>query len=176
MSNVQLDKVHSSVSFQIKHMMVSKAKGEFKNFDVDFKGDFNHLEDAEVKVTIDINSLDTNNDDRNGHLKSADFFDVENYPEIVFESTSIKQIDNEEYEVTGNLTIKDVTREITFKVNFNGMAKNPMGGNMIAGVDVEGKINREDYGLTWNAALETGGFLIGKDVKLFASFEFIVQE
>ncbi|MFC4389015.1 YceI family protein [Gracilibacillus marinus] len=175
MTTVKLDKVHSGLNFQVKHMMVSKAKGEFQDFDVDFNGDFNDLENASVKVTIKVDSIETNNDDRNGHLKSGDFFDVENYPTITFESTSIKKVSDDEFEVTGNTTVKDTTRVETFKVEYNGMAKDPMAGHMVAGVDLDGKINREDYGLTWNAALETGGVLIGKDVKLHGSFEFIIE-
>lgn len=115
------------------------------------------------------------NEDRDNHLRSGDFFDVENYPVITFVSESIKKVSDDDYEVTGKLTIRNVTRTETFKVEFNGQSKNPLDGSIVAGFDVEGKINREDYGLTWNAALETGGFLIGKDVKLFGSFEFVIS-
>ncbi|TFB14141.1 polyisoprenoid-binding protein [Filobacillus milosensis] len=176
MANVQLDKVHSAINFTVKHMMVSKAKGEFQDFDVDFQGDINNLEDSKVKVTVDVNSIETNNEDRNGHLKSGDFFDAENHPHIVFESTSVRKLSESSFEVTGDLTIRGTTNQETFKVEFNGMAKDPMGGNMVAGFDVEGSLNREDYGLTWNAALETGGVLIGKEVNLTAGLEFVVEE
>jgi|SRR5690625_1474771 len=175
MANVQLDKVHSTINFQIKHLMVSRAKGEFKEFDVDFQGDFNDLDNSKVKVTIDASSVNTNNEQRDGHLKSPDFFDIENYPNITFESTSVKK-DGDDYVVTGDLTINDVTKEVSFNVEFGGIVKEPMAGNMVAGVDVEGKINREDFGLTWNAPLETGGVLLSKDVKIIASFEFVVEQ
>ncbi|PKR78416.1 hypothetical protein CEY16_01270 [Halalkalibacillus sediminis] len=175
MSTLALDKVHSAVNFTVKHMMVSKAKGEFQEFDVAFSGDFNDLENASVTAKIDVSSIETNNEDRNGHLKSEDFFNTEQYPEITFESTSIKKLNDTDYEVTGDLTIRDVTNQATFKVEYNGTAKDPMEGNTIAGFDVEGSINREAYGLTWNAPLETGGVLIGKDVKVTAGFEFVVQ-
>jgi polyisoprenoid-binding protein YceI len=175
MTTFQLDKVHSSISFQVKHMMVAKAKGEFTEFDVEVEGDVNQLESSRVKVTIQAASIDTKNEDRDNHLRSADFFDVENYPTITFISDSVKKVSDNEYEVTGQLTIKDVTKTETFKVEFNGQSKNPMTGSIIAGFDVEGKINREEYGLTWNAVLETGGFLIGKEVKIFGSFEFVVS-
>ncbi|KZM53371.1 MAG: polyisoprenoid-binding protein [Bacillaceae bacterium] len=175
MANFQLDKVHSSISFQVKHLMVSKAKGEFTQFDVEVDGDVDQLESAKVKVTIQASSIDTKNEDRDNHLRSGDFFDVENYPVITFVSESIKKVSDDDYEVTGKLTIRNVTRTETFKVEFNGQSKNPLDGSIVAGFDVEGKINREDYGLTWNAALETGGFLIGKDVKLFGSFEFVIS-
>ncbi|WP_188205599.1 YceI family protein [Alkalibacillus aidingensis] len=176
MANVTLDKVHSAVNFQVKHMMVSKAKGEFQNFDVDFTGDINDLQSANVKATIYTDSIDTNNEDRNGHLKSEDFFNVEQYPEITIESKLVKKINDSEYEIVADVTIKGVTNEETFKVEANGVAKDPMSGSMVAGFDVEGSINREDYGLTWNAPLETGGVLIGKEVKLQASFEFVIEE
>ncbi|ASS89584.1 YceI family protein [Aeribacillus pallidus] len=175
MAKFQLDKVHSSISFQVKHLMVSKAKGEFTQFDVEVDGDVDQLESAKVKVTIQASSIDTKNEDRDNHLRSGDFFDVENYPIITFVSESIKKVSDDDYEVTGKLTIRNVTRTETFKVEFNGQSKNPLDGSIVAGFDVEGKINREDYGLTWNAALETGGFLIGKDVKLFGSFEFVIS-
>ncbi|MGG3846006.1 YceI family protein [Aeribacillus composti] len=175
MANFQLDKVHSSISFQVKHLMVSKAKGEFTQFDVEVDGDVDQLESAKVKVTVQASSIDTKNEDRDNHLRSGDFFDVENYPVITFVSESIKKVSDDDYEVTGKLTIRNVTRTETFKVEFNGQSKNPLDGSFVAGFDVEGKINREDYGLTWNAALETGGFLIGKDVKLFGSFEFVIS-
>ncbi|RCW72027.1 YceI family protein [Saliterribacillus persicus] len=176
MTTVKLDKVHSGLNFQVKHMMVSKAKGEFQEFDVDFKGDFDNLENAQVTVTVDVASIETNNEDRNGHLKSGDFFDVESYPNITFVSKSVKKISEEDYELTGDLTIKGVTNEETLKVEYNGKAKDPMAGHMVAGVDIEGKINREKYGLTWNAPLETGGVLIGKDVKIHGGLEFVIEE
>ncbi len=109
-------------------------------------------------------------------MKSEDFFNVEKYPNITFVSKNIKKSGDSEYQVTGDLTIKDVTKEETFTVEYNGKAKDPMQGNTIAGADVEGKINHEDYGLTWNAPLETGGVLIGKDVKSSGGFEFVVEE
>ncbi|MFC4401718.1 YceI family protein [Gracilibacillus xinjiangensis] len=176
MTNVKLDKVHSALNFQVKHMMVSKAKGEFQDFDIDFNGDFDNLENASIKVTVNVASIETNNEDRNGHLKSGDFFDVENYPTITFQSKSVSKVSDSEFKVTGDLTIKGVTNEETFTVDYNGKAKDPMSGNIVAGADVEGKINREDYGLTWNAALETGGVLIGKEIKLSGSFEFAIEE
>ncbi|WP_102347797.1 YceI family protein [Bacillus sp. Marseille-P3661] len=175
MTTFKLDKVHSGVAFQVKHMMVAKAKGEFKNFDVQVNGDLENLEGLTIAATIDAASISTNNDDRDGHLRSGDFFDVENYPTITIKGQSIKMISDEEYELTAQVTIKDVTNTEKFIVEFNGTSKNPMDGSTVTGFDVEGKINREDYGLTWNAALETGGFLIGKDVKLSANFEFVVE-
>lgn len=174
MSIFTLDKAHSGIGFQVKHMMVSKVKGEFKNFDVVVEGDINNLEALKINATIDVTSISTNNADRDGHLRTGDFFDAENYQAIKIEGQSIKKISDDEYELTALVTIKDVTNTEKFTVEFSGVSKNPMDGSTVTGFDVEGKINREDYGLTYNAALETGGFLIGKDVKLSANFEFVV--
>ncbi|MFY4775345.1 YceI family protein [Metabacillus sp. RGM 3146] len=176
MTALKLDKVHSDVNFQIKHMMVSKSKGSFTNFDVEFNGDLNNLEASDVKVTIDAASINTGNADRDGHLKSGDFFETEKYPNMTFVSKSIRKLTDEEYEVTGDFTIKDVTKTETLKAEYNGTSKNPMDGSTVTGFDVEGKINREDYNLTWNAALETGGVLVGKEVKFTCNFEFVVEE
>src|SRR5690554_4421927 len=176
MATFKLDSVHSGVAFQIKHLMVAKVKGEFKDFDVQLDGDLNNLEALKIDVTVAAASIDTNNEDRDGHLRSADFFEVENYPSIKIVGDSIKKVSDNEYELTANVTIKDVTNKEKFLVEFNGTSKNPMDGSVVTGFDVEGKINREDYGLTWNAPLETGGVLVGKDVKLQANFEFVVEE
>ncbi|MCD7035851.1 YceI family protein [Metabacillus sp. GX 13764] len=176
MATLTLDKVHSDVIFQIKHMMVSKAKGAFTDFDVEFTGDPDDLASASVKAAIKTASIDTGNADRDGHLKSGDFFEAEKYPEITFASKSIKKVSDDKFEVTGDFTIKDVTKTETFHVTYNGTAKNPMDGSMVAGFDVEGRVNREDYGLTWNAALETGGVLVGKEVKFTGNFEFAIKE
>ncbi|WP_347551423.1 YceI family protein [Pseudalkalibacillus hwajinpoensis] len=176
MSTLTLDKVHSSLDFQIKHMMVSKAKGEFKEFDVDFNGDLDNLTAANIKVTIAVTSIDTGNEDRDGHLRSGDFFEAEEYPNMVFESKSITKKSDDEYEVTGDFTIKGVTNEETFIVEYNGKSKSPLDGSTVAGFDVAGKVNREAYGMTYNAAMETGGFLLGKDVKFEGNFEFVVAE
>ncbi len=171
-----LDKVHSGIGFQVKHMMVSKTKGEFTDFDVKIEGDLNNLEASKWTINIDSASINTNNKDRDNHLRSSDFFDAENYPKINFVSESIKKISEDEYEITGLLTIKEVTNTETFQVEFNGTSKSPMDGSIIAGFDGEGKVNRETYGLTWNAPLETGGVLVGKNVKLNVNFEFILSE
>ncbi|MFA9556570.1 YceI family protein [Evansella sp. AB-rgal1] len=175
MTTFTLDKVHSGVGFQVKHMMIAKAKGEFTDFDVKVEGDLENLEGLNIQVTVDPSSIDTKNDDRDGHLRSADFFDVDNFKSIKIVSKSISKVSANEYELTADVTIKDVTNTEKFTVEFNGTSKNPMDGSTVTGFDVEGKLNREAYGLTWNAPLETGGVLVGKEVKLSANFEFIVE-
>lgn len=176
MSTLTLDKVHSTLDFQIKHMMVSKAKGEFKNFEVNFNGDLNDLESSQITLTIPVKSIHTGNEDRDGHLRSGDFFQADQYPNMIFESKTIKKVSDDEYEVTGDFTIKGVTNEETFTVEYNGTSKSPLDGSTVAGFDVSGKVNREAYGMKYNAAMETGGMLLGKDVKFEGNLEFIVSE
>ncbi|GGB09519.1 polyisoprenoid-binding protein [Macrococcus hajekii] len=170
MTNFKLDPVHSSVAFSIKHLMVSKVKGEFTSFDGELTGDANDTSSLQLKGSVKVDSIDTRNADRDGHLKSADFFDAEQYPEITFVSKSIT-----DSTITGDLTIKGETHEETFDVQHNGVSKNPMTDGEVTGVIVKGKINREKYGITWNQALETGGVMVGKDVDFEVGAEFTIE-
>lgn len=165
-----LDPSHSEVTFKVKHLMISNVKGEFKSFDVDVQGD--DLETAKVKVTIDAASINTNNADRDTHLKSGDFFEVEKFPTIVFESTGVTKEDDDEYIMTGNLTIRDVTKPVELEIEPGGSSKDPW-GNEKYGYSVEGKIDRNEFGLTWNAALETGGVLVSDTVKFYAEIQMV---
>ncbi|QBK25105.1 YceI family protein [Ureibacillus thermophilus] len=166
-----IDKAHSEIGFEVRHMMVSKVRGHFESYEAEIEADdLTDLTNGKVSFTFDVASINTKLADRDNHLKSADFFDVEKYPTITFKSTEVKKKDDDEYEVTGDLTIKDVTKPVTFKVEFNGKGKNPWGVE-VYGFEAEAKINREDFGLTWNAMLETGGVLVGKDVKIKAALE-----
>ncbi|MGP4077652.1 YceI family protein [Halobacillus sp. K22] len=176
MSTLTLDQAHSAIDFQIKHMMVSKAKGEFTDFNIEVNGDFTDLESAKITATIPVQSIDTGNEDRDNHLRAGDFFEAETYPNMVFESKSIQKVDDDEYKITGDFTIKGVTNEETFNVEYNGTSKSPLDGSTVAGFDVTGRVNREAYGMTYNAAMETGGLMLGKDVKFEGNFEFIVSE
>ncbi|WP_215143338.1 YceI family protein [Exiguobacterium qingdaonense] len=166
----QVDPAHSSITFTVKHMMISKVKGEFKEFEIKANGDPSNLSDANVKVTIQAASIDTNNADRDNHLRSGDFFNAEEHPHILFQSTSFRSKGDGEFELTGDLTIRGTTRQETFEVEYEGSAKDPW-GNMKYAFSGEGSLNREDYGLTWNQALEAGGVLVDKKVK----FEFELQ-
>lgn len=167
-----LDPTHSEITFKVKHLMISNVKGEFKNFSATVEGE--NFESAKINTSIDAASVFTNNTDRDNHLKSADFFDAENFKELTFEGTSFKKVDDDEYKLTGLLTIKGVSKEITFDVEFGGMNKDPW-GNEKAGFSLEGKINRKDWGLNWNAALESGGVLVSEDVKIQAEVQFVKQ-
>ncbi|MEN2766647.1 YceI family protein [Ornithinibacillus xuwenensis] len=165
-----VDKGHSSLEFTVKHMMMSKVKGVFTEFDATVEADVNDLTDAKIEFTVDLSSIDTRKEDRDNHLRSADFFDVENYPNMTFVATNIKKTDENEYDVTGDLSIHGVTKPVTFEVTVEGVHKDPW-GNEVAGFSGEGKLNRKEFGLVWNAALETGGVLVGEDVKINIELE-----
>ncbi|MBS4202239.1 polyisoprenoid-binding protein [Bacillus sp. FJAT-49732] len=165
-SKWNLDNAHSNVDFSVKHMMVSKVKGSFNDFSADIVVDATDLTTGNISFTIDVASIDTRNTDRDNHLRSADFFETEKYPNLTFTSTNIVKKGEDEYAVTGDVSLHGVTKPETFTVTFEGLAKDPMSGAEKAGFSVEGKIKRSDYGLTWNAALETGGVLVGDDIKV----------
>ncbi|MDZ5783058.1 YceI family protein [Marinococcus luteus] len=171
-----VDPVHSEIGFSVKHMMISKAKGTFDKFDATLKVDVEDLTDAEIEVVIDVASINTSDENRDGHLRSADFFDAENYPNMTFVGKEIKKTGESEYDVTGDLTIKGTTKEVTVDVTFEGQSKDPMSGNIVAGFSGETTINRKEFGLTWNATLETGGVLVGEDVKINIEMELHKQD
>lgn len=167
-----LDPTHSELTFKVKHMMITNVKGEFKTFSVEVDGE--NIFKSPLSVTVDASSINTNSTDRDGHLRSADFFDVENHRELSFKSTSFKQKDDDEYELKGVLTIKGISKEVALEVEFGGISKDPW-GNEKAGFSVEGKINRKDWGLNWNAALETGGVLVSEEVRISGEIQFVKQ-
>ncbi|MBL1232559.1 MAG: polyisoprenoid-binding protein [Flavobacteriales bacterium] len=167
-----LDPTHSELIFKVKHMMITNVKGEFKDFSIEVDGE--DIFKSNVNVTINTLSIDTNNEDRDNHLKSADFFDAENHKKLTFKSTSFTQEDDDEYELKGILTIKGISKEVKLDVEFGGVSKDPW-GNEKAGLSISGKINRKDWGLNWNAALETGGVLVSEDVKISGEIQFIKQ-
>ena len=166
-----IDKVHSEIGFTVRHMMISKVKGVFHEYDGTIIADPSDLTTAEVEFSVDLNSIDTRNSDRDNHLRSADFFDVENHPKMTFKGTKISKVGENKYEVTGNLTIRGVTRPETFTVEVEGVAKDPFSGVEKTGFSVTGTINRKNYGLEWNAALETGGVLVGEEVNVQIEIE-----
>lgn len=159
-----VDAAHSEVGFSVKHMMISKVKGSFGSYDAVVEANEENLQGASIDFKIDVASINTNNADRDAHLRSADFFDAEQYPYITFKANDIVK-KGDEYELTGDLTMKGVTRPATFEVEYGGKGTNPWGVEVVA-FNVEGKVNRKDFGLTWNQALETGGVLVGEDIKI----------
>ncbi len=169
-----IDPVHSEIAFKVKHLMISNVKGTFKEFDATVTTDGDDFSTAQIGFSLKPASIQTGNPDRDGHLQSADFFDVANFDLITFQSNSLKNIDGEEFELTGKMTIKGVTRELKLEAEFGGIATDPW-GNTKAGFTLNGKINRKDWGLTWNAALEAGGVLVGEEVKISCEIQLVKQ-
>ena len=165
-----IDSAHSSVTFSAKHMMVTTVRGSMKirDFDLDFDPD--NLVDSRVRVVLDAASIDTDQQMRDDHLRSADFLDVANHPDITFQSTEIVPRGGDEYEIRGDLTIRGTTRPAVLKAEYAGTVTNMQGGKS-AGFSATTKINREDFGLTWNVALEQGGWLASKDSKIEIDLE-----
>lgn len=167
----KLDPSHTAVEFSAKHLMITTVKGRITDVEGTILIDEKNPRNSVVEATLKATSLDTRTDQRDQHLRSADFLDVEKYPEIKFRSTRIEG-SKHEFKLIGDLTIRDVTREITLDVQFEGETKDPWGGER-AGFSATGKIDRRDFGLTWNQALETGGLVVGNDIKLNLEVEAI---
>jgi polyisoprenoid-binding protein YceI len=173
--NWTLDKAHTSIGFTAKHMMFTTVRGWFSNFDGTVNIDEQHPQNSSAEVTMQLDSLNTSEPKRDAHLRSADFFDVENNPTMTFKSTRVEQTDPEHFKLHGNLTIKDVTRPIVLNVTKEGETKSPFGGNRILAFSAEGVINRKDWGLNWNVALEAGGWLVSEQIKLVIEAELVEQ-
>ena len=171
----KIDDVHSKIKFTARHMVISEVEGQFNKFDFIFSNEGDDFTTGLIELTIDANSVDTRNNDRDNHLRSADFFDVEKYPEIKFKSSSVKKVDDEKYKLLGDLTIKNITKPIELDVNYGGQIKDPW-GNTRAGFSVKGALNRFDYGLKWNGLIETGGAVVGKNINIICDIEVIKQE
>ena len=169
-----IDSAHTKIQFKVKHLMISNVMGSFKEFEGKASMIENDFSTTKVNVTIKTASIDTEAPDRDAHLKSPDFFDADKYPEIVFEGSGMTLKDEDNYELKGNLTIKNVTKPITLSVEYGGLMNDPW-GNKKAGFSVTGEINRKDWGMEWNAALEAGGVLVGDKVKLLCDVEFLIS-
>jgi polyisoprenoid-binding protein YceI len=161
-----LDAAHSEIGFKVKHLMLTNVKGEFKTFEASIYTTGDDFMSAEIDFWLDPSSVDTRSADRDGHLKSADFFDVENHKQINFVANTYEAVDNDgSYELYGDLTIKGITHRVKLDVEFGGVMTDPW-GNKKAGFTINGKINRKDFGLNWNAALEAGGVLVSDEVRI----------
>ncbi|MBC7451987.1 MAG: polyisoprenoid-binding protein [Cytophagales bacterium] len=167
-----LDPTHSEVGFKVKHMMITNVSGSFGTFGVQVSSDGADFTKSSIEFTADVTSVSTGNEQRDGHLKSGDFFDAEKFPKISFSSTSFEKKSDDEYVLKGNLTIKDITKSVQLSVEYGGIGKDPW-GNEKAGFTITGKINRTDFGLNWNAALETGGVLVSEEIKLSAEIQLV---
>ena len=168
-----LDPMHSEVQFKVKHLVISTVTGSFKSFEGELETENDDFSGANISFALDVNSIDTNQDQRDGHLKSAEFFDAETYPKISFKSTSFTK-DGDDYTLVGNLTIKDVTKPVTLAVEHGGTAGD-FYGNTKAGFEITGKINRKEFGLTWDGVTEAGSIVVGEDIKLIINVQFAKQ-
>jgi polyisoprenoid-binding protein YceI len=160
-----LDSTHSAIGFAVRHAMVTTVRGEFAEYAAKLHLDGSEPSNSSAEISIKVASIDTKQEQRDGHLRTGDFFEAETYPEITFVSTSAEQVDEETYRLTGDLTIKAITKPVSIDFTFNGAATDPY-GNLRVGFEGSAQINRTDWGLTYNAALESGGVLIGEKVKL----------
>jgi len=170
-----IDTVHSHVGFSVRHMMVSTVRGQFRKYGGTVKIDPKDFSRSSFEGEVEVASIDTGNPDRDNHLRTGDFFDAPNHPKIRFKSTRIEAKGGSEYSVTGDLTIRGVTKPVTLDVEFHGTQKDPYGRN-VAGVTARGSVNRKDFGVSWNAVLETGGFAVSDKVTLELELEAAYAE
>jgi polyisoprenoid-binding protein YceI len=168
-SEWKFDKVHSSVTFSVRHMVISNVSGNFKDFSVVLKSEKEDFSDATVEGTIQAASISTDNDYRDKHLKSDDFFNAEKFPEIKFKSTKFEKLGDNKYKITGDLTMRDVTKKVTFDAVLNGTLKTDKG--LLSAWKASTTINRFDYNLKWDKTIETGGLIVGQDVTITLNLE-----
>ena len=169
-----IDPTHSEVQFKIKHLVISTVTGSFKSFQGTMQSEGDTFENAQVEFELAVDSIDTNQEMRDGHLKGEEFFDAAKYPAIKFESTSFTKKSDDTYTLAGNLTMKDVTKPVTLEAEYGGTAVD-FYGNTKAGFEVTGKINRKEFGLSWGGITEAGAIVLGDDVKLIANVQFAKQ-
>jgi polyisoprenoid-binding protein YceI len=169
-----IDPMHSEVQFKVKHLVISTVSGFFKSFEGSVETDGEDFDDANIEFSIDINSIDTNQSQRDEHLKSPEFFDAATYPHIKFKSTSFKKTGEDEYALKGELTIKGVTKPVSLAVDFGGSTAD-FYGNTKAGFEITGKINRKEFGLTWDGVTEAGSVVVGEDIKLTINAQLTKQ-
>ena len=170
----QIDPAHTQISFNVRHMMISRVRGEFEQFDGSVDFDEETPAATTVDVTIDAASINTREDDRDAHLRSADFLNAKEYPTITFKSREVEVIDDQHAKLTGDLTIRGVTKPVTLDVTYSGQVTSPWGA-ISAGFSASGRINRTEWGLTWNQVLEAGGVLVGEEIAIELEVELIKQ-
>jgi len=167
-----IDPAHSELQFKVKHLVISTVTGSFKTFSGEVVSDTDSFENGKVSFNIDVNSIYTNQEQRDEHLKGTDFFDAATFPAISFESTSFTKASGDDYTLTGNLTMKGVTNPVELNVEFGGSEKDNY-GNVKYGFEVSGKVNRKEFGLTYNALTEAGGLALGEDIKVLANIQLV---
>jgi len=169
-----IDPMHSEVQFKVKHLVISTVSGFFRSFEGSMETEGEGFENADISFALNIDSIDTNQTQRDEHLKSAEFFDAAQYPQITFKSTSFKSTGDDEYQLVGDLTIKGITKPVTLAAEFGG-STDDFYGNTKAGFEISGKINRKDFGLTWDGVTEAGSVVLGSDIKLDINVQFTKQ-
>jgi len=165
-----LDAAHSEIGFKVLHLVITNVSGKFDSFEGSVTTTSEDFADAQINFSADINSINTGNEQRDGHLKSDDFFNAEQFPKLTFASTSFKKVNGEQYKLEGTMTIRDITKPVTLDVEFGGTIVDPW-GNLKAGFEINGKINRKDFNLKWDALTETGGAVVSDEVKLHIHIE-----
>ncbi len=170
-----IDPTHSEIKFKVKHLVISTVTGEFKDVRGKVESESDGFAGASVYFEADVNSIDTGNEDRDAHLKSEDFFKADEYPRLTFESKSLKVTGDDEYEMTGDITIRGTSKPITLKAIHGGTVEDPY-GNTKAGFEITGELNRKDFGLEWNAVTEAGNVVVGDKVKLALDVQLIKEE
>lgn len=163
------DKTHSKVQFTVTHLIISEVTGQFKSFDINVQSSKDDFSDAKIDFSADITSINTDNEKRDAHLKSDDFFNAEKFPKMTFKSKSFKKVDSKNYKLVGDLTIRDITKEVSLDVVYNGTVQ--AWGQSKAGFKIKGEINRFDYNLKWNTLMEAGGAVVGKTVYITIDLE-----
>jgi polyisoprenoid-binding protein YceI len=174
MSTYKIDAAHSEINFKVKHLMITNVTGTFKQFSATMESSAGDFSDAQITFEADVNSISTNNDQRDGHLKSDDFFNAETYPKLTFVSNKLDKKSDSDYTLTGNLTIRNITKEVSLQVSFGGTMTDPW-GQQKAGFEINGSINRKDFDLKWTATTEAGGIVVSDEVKLQLAVQMIKQ-
>ena len=169
-----MDPTHSEIQFKVKHLMISTVTGQFNKFNSFVEMENDDIKTAKVNFVADVNSISTNNDQRDAHLKASDFFDAENHPQLIFNGEKLEQINDENYKLYGTLTMRGISKKVTLDAEFGGTTTDPW-GNTRMGFTVNGKINRKDFGVSFSMVSETGGLLLGEEVKINASAQFVKE-
>src|SRR3954471_19140233 len=174
MATYTIDPAHSEINFKIRHLMITNVTGSFTKFEGTLESSKDDFSDAQIHFEADTDSVTTHNEQRDAHLRSAEFFDAEQFPKLTFDSTSIEKKGEDQYKLNGNLTMHGITKPVTLNAEFLGVNKDPWGQTKV-GFEITGKLERKEFGLTWNAALEGGGVLVSDDVKLQINVQLIKQ-
>ena len=174
MATYKIDPAHSEINFKIKHLMITNVTGSFTKFEGGMESDKDDFTDAKIHFEAETASITTHNEQRDGHLRSAEFFDAEKFPKVTFDSTSFEKKGEDDYTLTGNLTMHGVTKFVTLDAELGGVTTDPWGQSKV-GFEIAGRINRKEFGLEWNTPLETGGVMLGDEVKLQINVQLVKQ-